>query len=103
MNDSLTEDEWIFEVRAVRDALIALGESVPPCVSGDGELCGHNTSAQAHYGMYLAMLKARTQLMFDNLPLTDGHFYSTVVYESVIADMAANQEVREDSSDGTEG
>ncbi|MET9915421.1 hypothetical protein ABZZ74_54125 [Streptomyces sp. NPDC006476] len=54
----------MFEARGVRDALVAVGEiPLPECLPGEPEDCG--TSARDHRGVWLAMLKARAQLMND--------------------------------------
>ncbi|MET9915266.1 hypothetical protein ABZZ74_53130 [Streptomyces sp. NPDC006476] len=56
-------EEWVFEARGVRDALVAVGEFLPECLSGELEDCG--TSAGDHRGVWLAMLKAWAQFMIE--------------------------------------
>lgn len=79
-----TPEECVFEARAVRDTLAVLGVMVPHCLPGEPEDCG--TPAWAHYGTYLAMLKAKAQLMIEaNLsapgPGQDKHFGEHVYNE----------------------
>jgi hypothetical protein len=81
-------DEWAFEARAARDALAALGVTVPACLAGEPADCG--TPAWAHYATYLAMVKARAQAMLEaNLshpqPGVSAH-YGRDVYEEVLGD-----------------
>ncbi|WP_411093591.1 hypothetical protein [Streptomyces sp. 049-1] len=61
--DEWGPEEWAMEARAVRRALAAVGEIVPECLPGESRYCG--TSAQEHHGTWLAMLKARAQIMIE--------------------------------------
>lgn len=95
-----TFEEWVFETRAVRDALAALGVQVPKCLPGEPEDCGE--SPWAHYASYLAILKANAQFMIEtNLshpaPGVAVH-YGENVYEHALEE--ARQDWRDDEEEG---
>ena len=58
-----TPDEWAFETRGVRDALAALGVTVPHCLPGEPADCG--APVWSHYATYLGLLKARAQIFIE--------------------------------------
>jgi hypothetical protein len=83
--DEWGPEEWALEARAVRRALAAVGEIVPECLPGESRDCG--TSAQDHHGAWLAMLKARAQLMIEaNHEEPQAKHFGEAVYHSALQD-----------------
>lgn len=67
--DGWTAEEWVGEVRHVRDAMAALGVFVPSCLPGEPADCGE--PILEHYVTYLALLNARVVVMAQ-ANLTEG-------------------------------
>lgn len=60
-----TEEQWQLNAVGLRDALRGVGVIVPECLPADDGACG--ASAAVHYATYLGLLRARVELMHDNL------------------------------------
>ena len=85
MSDEWGPEEWTFEARAVRRALAAVGEVVPECLPDEPNSCGE--TAEHHHGTWLAMLKARAQLMIEaNHSESQADLFGESVYRSALDD-----------------
>ncbi|MGA5135154.1 hypothetical protein ACPCTO_35790 [Streptomyces olivoreticuli] len=83
--DEWGPEEWAIEARAVRRALAGVGELLPECLPGEKSDCG--TSARDHHGMWLAMLKARAQMMIEaNHEEAQAKHFGETVYQSALDD-----------------
>jgi hypothetical protein len=91
-----TFEEWMSATRTVRTALAALNVEVPHCLPGEPKDCG--TPVWAHYGSYLAILKAHAQLLIE-IGLGHDHehqcptdYYGTEVYQQELEKMRSEHE-----------